>query len=96
MAYTTSEARQELLDAVARAANELGLASALLAEAYEQLDEDSGDRLEEHCFRPCHSEGVGTAAAGQRKGAASDSLSAKGLEPLRQVGGSLRVCGRGY
>jgi hypothetical protein len=52
MAYTTSEARQKLLDTVARAANELGLASACLAEAYEQLDEDSGDRLEEHCFRP--------------------------------------------
>jgi hypothetical protein len=52
MAYTTTEARQELLDTLARAATELGLASALLAEAYEQLDEDSGDRLEEDCFRP--------------------------------------------
>ena len=39
MAYTTSEARQELLDTVAQAANELGFASACLAEAYEQLDE---------------------------------------------------------
>jgi hypothetical protein len=52
MAYTTAEARQELLDTVARAANELGLASACLAEAYELLDEASGDRLEEQCFRP--------------------------------------------
>jgi hypothetical protein len=52
MAYTTSEARQELLDTVAQAANELGLASACLAEAYEQLDEGSADRLEEECFRP--------------------------------------------
>jgi hypothetical protein len=52
MAYTTSEARQELLDAVARAANELGGASACLAEAYERLDEHSRDRLEEECFRP--------------------------------------------
>jgi hypothetical protein len=52
MAYTTSEARQELLDTVAQAANELGLASACLAEAYEQLDEGSGDRLEEESFRP--------------------------------------------
>ena len=32
--------------------NDLGLASACLAEAYEQLDEQSGDRLEEDCFRP--------------------------------------------
>ena len=52
MAYTTSEARQELLDTVAQAANELGLASACLAEAYEQLDEGSGARLEEEIFRP--------------------------------------------
>jgi hypothetical protein len=52
MAYTTSEARQELLDTVAKAANELGFASAYLAEAYEQLDEYNGDRLEAECFRP--------------------------------------------
>jgi hypothetical protein len=52
VAYTTSEARQDLLDATAQAANELGFASACLAEAYELLDEQSGDRLEEACFRP--------------------------------------------
>ena len=52
MAYTTLEARQELLDTVAQAANELGLAAACLAEAYEQLDEYNGDRLEAECFRP--------------------------------------------
>ena len=52
MAYTTAEARQELMDTVAEAANELAFASACLAEAYEQLDEQSGDRLEEVCFRP--------------------------------------------
>ena len=52
MAYTTSEARQELLDTVAEAADELGFASACLAEAYERLDEHNGDRLEAECFRP--------------------------------------------
>ena len=52
MAYTTAEARQELLDVSALAADQLGLASACLAEAYDQLDELSGDRLEEQCFRP--------------------------------------------
>jgi hypothetical protein len=52
MAYTTSEARQELLDVIAEAANELGFASSCLSAAYEQLDEQSGDRLEESCFRP--------------------------------------------
>lgn len=52
MAYTTSEARQELLDTIAEAADELGFASACLAEAYERLDEHNGDRLEAECFRP--------------------------------------------
>jgi hypothetical protein len=52
MAYTTAEARQELLDTLAQAANELGLASAFLGEAYEQLDEHSGDRLEDELYRP--------------------------------------------
>jgi hypothetical protein len=52
MAYTTSEARQELVDTVAHAANELGFASACLAEAYERLDEYHGDRLEAERFRP--------------------------------------------
>ena len=52
MAYTTAEGQQELLDTIAEAANELGFASACLGEAYEQLDEQSGDRLEEQCFRP--------------------------------------------
>jgi hypothetical protein len=52
MAYTTSEARQELLDTVEEAANELGFASACLAQAYELLDEYNADRLEAECFRP--------------------------------------------
>jgi hypothetical protein len=55
VAYTTAEARQDLLDATAQAADELGFASACLAEAYELLDEQSGDRLEEACFRPVQS-----------------------------------------
>jgi hypothetical protein len=52
MAYTTAEGRQDLLARLAEAANELGLASACLAEAYEQLDDYNADRLEAACFRP--------------------------------------------
>jgi hypothetical protein len=52
MAYTTSEARQQLLDTLAEAIDELGLALAYLGEAYEKLDERNGDRLEEELFRP--------------------------------------------
>jgi hypothetical protein len=74
MAYTTSEARQELLDTVAQAANELGLASACLAEAYEQLDEASGDRLEEESFRPVQ------IAYGRAKRAHSEFAGRHGLQ----------------
>ena len=47
MAYVTAEARQGLLETVARAIDELGIALAALGAAYEALDEASGDRLEE-------------------------------------------------
>jgi hypothetical protein len=52
MAYVTQEARQDLLDAVAEATDELGAALAALGAAYEALDESSGDRLEAELFRP--------------------------------------------
>ena len=52
MAYVSAEARQELLDAIADAIDELGVALAALGEAYEQLDERTADTLEEQLFRP--------------------------------------------
>jgi hypothetical protein len=52
MAYVTAEARQELLDAVADAIDEIGVALAALGDAYEQLDEFSADKLEEELFGP--------------------------------------------
>ena len=52
MAYVTSEARQDLLDTIADAIDEIGQALAALGAAYEQLDEQSADRLEEQLFRP--------------------------------------------
>jgi hypothetical protein len=50
--YTTADARKQLLDTVAEAAEALGAALASLTEAYEQLDERSGDAVEEQLFRP--------------------------------------------
>jgi hypothetical protein len=50
--YQASEARQQLLDTVAEAIDELAVALAALGAAYEQLDENTGDRLEEELFRP--------------------------------------------
>jgi hypothetical protein len=52
MAYTTAEARQELLDEFAEAIERIGLALAALGAAYEQLDEHNADRLEAELFGP--------------------------------------------
>jgi hypothetical protein len=52
MAYTNAQARQQLLDTLARATEEIASALASLSEAYEQLDEHNAERLEEELFRP--------------------------------------------
>src|ERR1700727_2603679 len=52
MAITNADARQQLLDALGEAADELALALALLGAAYERLDEHTADQLEEELFRP--------------------------------------------
>src|SRR3954471_11079553 len=52
MAYVDAEARQDLLDAIAEATEYIGVALAAIGAAYEQLDEQSGDRLEQELFRP--------------------------------------------
>ena len=52
MSYTTADGRAQVLDALAAAADQIGLAVAYLGEAYEQLDEYAAERLEEQLFRP--------------------------------------------
>jgi hypothetical protein len=52
MAYTSAEARQELLDRFAEAIERIGQALAALGAAYEQLDERNADRLETELFGP--------------------------------------------
>ena len=52
MPYTNAQARQQLLDTVAQATDELAIALASLGEAYEHLDEANADRLEQEIFRP--------------------------------------------
>ena len=51
MTYVTAEARQQLLDDLAIAIEELAMALAVLGAAYELLDDNSADRLEEELFR---------------------------------------------
>jgi hypothetical protein len=52
MTYTTADGRKQLLDALARAVDEIGVALAALGEAYELLDEQTADRLERELFQP--------------------------------------------
>jgi hypothetical protein len=52
MTYTNAQAREQLLQSVAQAIDEIAFALAALGEAYEQLDEQSADRLEEELFKP--------------------------------------------
>jgi hypothetical protein len=50
--YSNAEARRQVLDALAGAADQIAVAIALLSEAYEHLDERTAERLEEQLFQP--------------------------------------------
>jgi hypothetical protein len=52
MAFTTAEGRQQLLDTMAEATDELEFALACLGEAYELLDDTNSDALEDKLFGP--------------------------------------------
>ncbi len=52
MAYTAANARQQVLDVLAAAADQIGLALAALGEAYELLDDHAADQLESDLFGP--------------------------------------------
>jgi hypothetical protein len=52
VAYIAGEARQEMLDTLGEAIDEIAAALAALGEAYEQLGTVPADRLEEELFRP--------------------------------------------
>jgi hypothetical protein len=52
MVQTTLEARQQMLDTLAEATEEIGFALASLGAAYEQLDVAHADELEQELFRP--------------------------------------------
>lgn len=52
MAMTRTEAQQQILDDLAAALDQLGLAVACLSEAFEKLAVDAADRLEADLYRP--------------------------------------------
>ncbi len=52
MTYVAGEARQELLDTVAQAADTLSRALAALGGAFDMLDDHHAEQLEDRLFRP--------------------------------------------
>ena len=52
VSYTTLEARERIIREVGQAAEQIALALDYLGDAYEQVDEGLGDRLEEQLFGP--------------------------------------------
>ncbi|HUO71282.1 MAG TPA: hypothetical protein VMU39_10930 [Solirubrobacteraceae bacterium] len=52
MSYTTAEGREQILDELAQATGQIELALSYLSDAYELVDENVGDRLEEELFAP--------------------------------------------
>lgn len=73
MTYTTAEGRQQVLDVLAVAADELDSALGLLGEAYEHLDEHAADTVESELFRPVQ------AAFGRMKRTYSEFAERSGL-----------------
>ena len=52
MPYTSADARQQLIDSIGVAIEQLAIALASLSELYERLDENAADAVEESLFRP--------------------------------------------
>lgn len=52
MSYTAQSGREQILQDVASAAQDLGSALASLGEAYEHLDDQAAERMEDELFRP--------------------------------------------
>jgi hypothetical protein len=82
MAYTTAEARRQLLDTLAEAIAELGSALSSLGEAYELLDERKADELERSLFGPVQ------VAYGRARRAHADFARRHGLPELELAASS--------
>jgi hypothetical protein len=88
--YTTAQGRQQLLDTLAQATDEIGVALAALGEGYEHLDEQSAERLERELFRPVQT-AYGRAQRTHAEFAGRHELAARAFAPASQVAPSRRV-----
>ena len=78
--YTTADARQQLLDVLAQATEELATALASLSEAYELLDENTAEKLEQAIFRPVQT-AYGRAKRTHAEFAERHGLATRAFEP---------------
>src|SRR4051794_18080044 len=90
MTYVAAEARQELLDILAGAIDEIAVAVEALSEAYELLDEPTADRLEEHLFGPAQ-RAYGRAKRTHAEFAAAHDLPAREFAPAGMASGGRPV-----
>ncbi len=93
MAYSTAEGRQQLLDELANAIDDLGFALAALGAAYEQLDVATADKLEEELFGPLQ-RGYGRAKRTYAAFAERAGLETRGFES--QQAGLPSTGGKGF
>jgi hypothetical protein len=80
MAYTTAEGREQILDDLATAIEQIADSLACLGEAYEQLDDQHADVLEEQLFRPVQS-AYGRAKRTYNEFASRSQLRARSFDP---------------
>lgn len=92
MTYTTADGRRQVLEAMARAIERIGVALGALGEAYELLDERTAERLEQELFRPVQS-AYGTAQRTYAGFAERHDLPAHTFEPAPQGAPSTGVRG---
>jgi hypothetical protein len=75
MTYTTDQGRRELLEATAEAADAIAVALAAIGAAYELVDDDMADRVEQELFGPVQ------AAYGRAKRSHGEFAARHGLAP---------------
>jgi hypothetical protein len=80
MAYTSEQARAQVLDELAAAIDRLAVALAALGEAYETVDEDTAARLERELFQPVQG-AHGRACRAHAEFAAAHGISRRGFRP---------------
>jgi hypothetical protein len=83
VAHSDAEARQQLLDELAGATDALAVALSALGEAYELLDDQTADRLEEQLFRPVQA-AYGRAKRTHAEFAARHDLPSRAFAPASQ------------